>query len=86
MFDAAPVTTDMIVNHIAGSFGRRDPTWLKIISEVDMPATSHDVMPDIELYQPTDEANALDLASTLGRRRLDSWWRSGHLWLVERPQ
>ena len=35
-----------------------------------MPATSHDVMPDIELYQPTDEANALDLASTLGS---DGW-------------
>ncbi|MCH2347228.1 MAG: FAD binding domain-containing protein, partial [Pseudomonadales bacterium] len=31
-----------------------------------MVATSHDVMPDIELYQPTDEANALDLANTLG--------------------
>lgn len=31
-----------------------------------MPATSHDVMPDIELYQPTDEANALELAGTLG--------------------
>ncbi|MEX0965109.1 MAG: xanthine dehydrogenase family protein subunit M [Pseudohongiellaceae bacterium] len=31
-----------------------------------MVATSHDVMPDIELYQPTDEANALALANTLG--------------------
>ncbi len=31
-----------------------------------MVATSHDVMPDIELYQPTDEDNALALASDLG--------------------
>ena len=29
-----------------------------------MVATSHDVMLDIELYQPTDEANALALART----------------------
>ena len=36
-----------------------------------MVATSHDVMPDIELYQPTDEANALSLANTLGK---DGWW------------
>jgi xanthine dehydrogenase YagS FAD-binding subunit len=39
-----------------------------------MVATSHDVMPDIELYQPTDEANALALASTLGS---DGWLLSG---------
>lgn len=31
-----------------------------------MVATSNDVMPDIELYQPTDEANALALAARLG--------------------
>lgn len=31
-----------------------------------MVATSNDVMPDIELYQPTDEANALALAAQLG--------------------
>ena len=30
-----------------------------------MVATSHDVMLDIELYQPTDEANALALAANL---------------------
>jgi len=50
-----------------------------------MPATSHDVMPDIELYQPTDEANALDLASTLGR---DGWIVGGgqdtYGWLKDR--
>lgn len=39
-----------------------------------MVATSHDVMPDIELYQPTDEANALALAGTLGR---DGWLLGG---------
>ena len=39
-----------------------------------MVATSHDVMPDIELYQPTDEANALDLANTLGS---DGWLLAG---------
>ena len=31
-----------------------------------MVATSHDVMPDIELYQPTDADNALALARDLG--------------------
>ena len=31
-----------------------------------MVATSHDVMPDIELYQPSDEDNALALAGELG--------------------
>jgi xanthine dehydrogenase YagS FAD-binding subunit len=50
-----------------------------------MPATSHDVMPDIELYQPTDEANALDLASTLGK---DGWIVGGgqdtYGWLKDR--
>ncbi len=50
-----------------------------------MPATSHDVMPDIELYQPTDEANALDLASTLGS---DGWIVGGgqdtYGWLKDR--
>ena len=39
-----------------------------------MVATSHDVMPDIELYQPTDEANALDLANELGS---DGWLLGG---------
>ena len=39
-----------------------------------MVATSNDVMPDIELYQPADEANALDLAATLGR---DGWLLAG---------
>ncbi len=39
-----------------------------------MVATSHDVMPDIELYQPTDEANALALANTLGS---DGWLLGG---------
>ena len=39
-----------------------------------MVATSHDVMPDIELYQPTDEANALALAGTLGQ---DGWLLAG---------
>lgn len=39
-----------------------------------MVATSHDVMPDIELYQPTDEANALALAATLGR---EGWLLGG---------
>lgn len=50
-----------------------------------MPATSHDVMPDIELYQPTDEANALELASTLGS---DGWLLGGgqdtYGWLKDR--
>jgi xanthine dehydrogenase YagS FAD-binding subunit len=39
-----------------------------------MVATSHDVMPDIELYQPTDEDNALALASELGS---DGWLLAG---------
>lgn len=39
-----------------------------------MVATSHDVMPDIDLYQPTDESNALELAATLGR---DGWLLAG---------
>ena len=39
-----------------------------------MVATSHDVMPDIELYQPTDEANALALANQLGS---DGWLLAG---------
>ncbi len=39
-----------------------------------MVATSHDVMPDIELYQPTDEENALALAATLGQ---DGWLLAG---------
>lgn len=39
-----------------------------------MVATSHDVMPDIELYQPTDEDNALALANTLGA---DGWLLGG---------
>ena len=50
-----------------------------------MVATSHDVMPDIELYQPTDEANALELAGTLGR---DGWLVGGgqdtYGWLKDR--
>lgn len=50
-----------------------------------MVATSHDVMPDIELYQPTDEANALALAATLGR---DGWLLGGgqdtYGWLKDR--
>ncbi len=50
-----------------------------------MPATSHDVMPDIELYQPTDEDNALALASSLGR---DGWILGGgqdtYGWLKDR--
>ena len=50
-----------------------------------MPATSHDVMPDIELYQPTDEANALELASALGS---DGWLLGGgqdtYGWLKDR--
>ncbi len=50
-----------------------------------MVATSHDVMPDIELYQPTDEANALELANTLGS---DGWLLSGgqdtYGWLKDR--
>ena len=50
-----------------------------------MVATSHDVMPDIELYQPTDEANALELADTLGS---DGWLLGGgqdtYGWLKDR--
>lgn len=50
-----------------------------------MVATSHDVMPDIELYQPTDEANALALAAQLGR---DGWLLAGgqdtYGWLKDR--
>ena len=50
-----------------------------------MVATSHDVMPDIELYQPTDEANALELAATLGR---EGWLLAGgqdtYGWLKDR--
>ena len=50
-----------------------------------MVATSHDVMPDIELYQPTDEANALALADTLGA---DGWLLGGgqdtYGWLKDR--
>ena len=50
-----------------------------------MVATSHDVMPDIELYQPTDEANALSLANTLGK---DGWLVGGgqdtYGWLKDR--
>lgn len=52
-----------------------------------MVATSHDVMPDIELYQPTDEANALALAATLGR---DGWLLGGGQdtfgWLKDRAK
>ena len=39
-----------------------------------MVATSNDVMPDIELYQPVDAANALALAASLGR---DGWLLAG---------
>ena len=50
-----------------------------------MVATSHDVMPDIELYQPADEATALDLAGRLGR---DGWLLAGgqdtYGWLKDR--
>lgn len=50
-----------------------------------MVATSHDVMPDIELYQPADEDNALALASTLGK---DGWLVGGgqdtYGWLKDR--
>ena len=50
-----------------------------------MVATSHDVMPDIELYQPTDEANALALADSLGA---DGWLLGGgqdtYGWLKDR--
>ena len=50
-----------------------------------MVATSHDVMPDIELYQPTDEENALALANTLGA---DGWLVGGgqdtYGWLKDR--
>ena len=50
-----------------------------------MVATSHDVMPDIELYQPADEANALELADELGS---DGWLLGGgqdtYGWLKDR--
>ena len=50
-----------------------------------MPATSHDVMPDIGLYQPTDEENALALANSLGS---DGWILGGgqdtYGWLKDR--
>ncbi len=50
-----------------------------------MVATSHDVMPDIDLYQPTDEENALALASTLGE---GGWLLAGgqdtYGWLKDR--
>lgn len=50
-----------------------------------MVATSNDVMPDIELYQPTDEANALALAAQLGN---DGWLLGGgqdtYGWLKDR--
>ncbi len=50
-----------------------------------MVATSHDVMPDIELYQPVDEANALELADSLGA---DGWLLGGgqdtYGWLKDR--
>ncbi|MCI5105412.1 MAG: FAD binding domain-containing protein [Pseudomonadales bacterium] len=50
-----------------------------------MVATSNDVMPDIELYQPTDEANALALAAELGN---DGWLLGGgqdtYGWLKDR--
>ena len=50
-----------------------------------MVATSHDVMPDIELYQPADEATALDLAARLGN---EGWLLSGgqdtYGWLKDR--
>ncbi len=50
-----------------------------------MVATSHDVMPDIELYQQTDEGNALALASSLGK---DGWLLGGgqdtYGWLKDR--
>lgn len=39
-----------------------------------MAAASHDVMPDIDLYQPADEAGALSLAARLGR---DGWLLGG---------
>lgn len=50
-----------------------------------MVATTHDVMPDIDLYQPTDEANALALAASLGN---DGWLLAGgqdtYGWLKDR--
>jgi len=50
-----------------------------------MVATSNDVMPDIELYQPADEANALALAAQLGN---DGWLLGGgqdtYGWLKDR--
>jgi xanthine dehydrogenase YagS FAD-binding subunit len=50
-----------------------------------MVATSNDVMPDIELYQPTDEANALALAAQLGN---NGWLVGGgqdtYGWLKDR--
>jgi len=50
-----------------------------------MVATSHDVMPDIELYQPADEATALDLASRLGN---EGWLLGGgqDTYVVASPQ
>ena len=72
IFGASPVTADMIINHVAGTSEDSD-FLLKIISEVDMVATSHDVMPDIELYQPADEATAR-LAARLGN---EGWLLSG---------
>ncbi len=50
-----------------------------------MSATSHDVMPDIQLYQPTTEADALALANNL---REDGWLLAGgqdtYGWLKDR--
>jgi len=58
---------------------------LRIISEVDMGATSHDVMPDIELYQPLSAEDALALASSLKK---DGWLLGGgqdtYGWLKDR--
>ena len=72
-FATAPITADMIINHLAGT-EENAALLLRTTSEVDMVATSHDVMLDIELYQPTDEANALALANTLGS---DGWLLAG---------
>ena len=63
----------MIINHLAGTEENAAPL-AQTTSEVDMVATSHDVMPDIELYQPTDEAQCPALASTLGN---DGWLLAG---------
>jgi xanthine dehydrogenase YagS FAD-binding subunit len=50
-----------------------------------MGSTAHDVMPDIELYQPTSEADALALATQL---RGDGWLLAGgqdtYGWLKDR--